>query len=533
MITAKTHPALNALALVTLAACSSGTSAGVSVLPSTPSTTTATSGFSADVLINVPFKSTQAVAARRPEYVSPSTQSIGIAIDNGAPAYTNLSTGNTNCKANAAHSSLQCVVPIHAKIGAHEASFITYDQPNGQGNKLSAAVSVGFKIAAGQNNIIPVTLGGIATSVAALPMSVAVAGSQSGGFTICGNNALLFTIVPADADGNYIIGPGSPTVSVTAQSPVTVNQVTPSDATAWTLQSAYRATDPRVAQQSTLHVVATPAAHSGGSVLNETINLTLYQPYVYVADPKLGIAALDERGDYEQWVMTGSNAVLSSTNALSFDPASGNLYVAGPAQSGQSQANPGAAVSGPSSASNPSSATGVAVDSANQSVYTTNADSTTDDIEQYTENGVSQNAFSISQPATAIVYGSSTGWLYGSSPDGTVEAFNQSGTAQFTVPVMSPSGITFNPVNDTLYVVSTGANGDTVQILNGATGASMGQFPIRSTAATGIAYDKYDDSLYIANGNTIDVYDPSGNLLNSSWGSVKFLDAFSLAVAGP
>src|SRR5450755_3507530 len=72
-----------------------------------------------------------------PKFISPSTQSISITVDNGAPAVSNLTPTSPNCTPPSQNSPLTCDVNIVASPGMDSFSATTFDQPNAAGNALS------------------------------------------------------------------------------------------------------------------------------------------------------------------------------------------------------------------------------------------------------------------------------------------------------------------------------------------------------------------------------------------------------------
>ncbi|MBV8490846.1 MAG: hypothetical protein JO199_09995 [Candidatus Eremiobacteraeota bacterium] len=221
---------------------------------------------------------------RGARFVSPATASLQYTIDSGSPANVDISLSNPKCHPNG--TGLQCNVSILTTVGDHTFSFTTYDGSNGSGNVLSADTQVTYNVKYASANQIPVVLGGVAVGFAVFPpVSRAVRGLQDAGFTIYGSAPQTFRIVPVDADDNLIVGPGSPT-PVVAATPASMAMTTPKPTSpnAWTLTSTYAATNPTVPAAATLFVSATPVPYSGGKTVSASIPLTLYQPWIYVAD---------------------------------------------------------------------------------------------------------------------------------------------------------------------------------------------------------------------------------------------------------
>ncbi|HUZ50816.1 MAG TPA: hypothetical protein VMW12_13895 [Candidatus Dormibacteraeota bacterium] len=194
----------------------SGTTPQLPATSSGPNNPGATSSVS--IVIAIPKAGTSS-SARKPAFVSPSTQSITVQVDSGSAVTQNLLPASPNCSSAGANYPLDCTVTVSANAGSHTLTFVTYDQQNAAGNQLSAN-SIVVNFVAGQTPAVPVVLAGVPAAIQVLPM-------PSG--TIVANNTLtssaglqwvwgvpqMLVITSADADGNYIVGPGAPALSVT------------------------------------------------------------------------------------------------------------------------------------------------------------------------------------------------------------------------------------------------------------------------------------------------------------------------------
>ena len=199
-------------ALALLAGCGGG-GAGSGGLGSTiPHPTTGVNG-GVRFAVTVPPKTTS--SGRSPAYVSPATQSMTIAVLQGTTNVVNQSIGLTPSSPGCTSSlaGTLCTVSLSLAAGSYTASITTYDGTNGTGNALSTAQSVAFTITANTNNTVPLTLSGI-------PKAINVSSA--------GTNAV--NVLAQDADGNFIVGAGAPTFTVSASGPVvaTVTQPTAS-----------------------------------------------------------------------------------------------------------------------------------------------------------------------------------------------------------------------------------------------------------------------------------------------------------------
>lgn len=208
-----------AVASLTLGGCSTGTS---TPLPVQPNRTTA------EIRIAIPPNPPAAGAARTPSYISPSTQSIGIAIapvptcsgcSSAVSVNASLTPTSPNCSTSA--GTTQCTIPLALKPGAYAATITTYGGPlvSGMpsGNTLSYDGALPLTITANVDNEIPLTLSGMPATISVSP----VAGGSTA-FYQFHNNTFRFPGVGAtsklavnvkDALGNTIIGPGSPVVT--------------------------------------------------------------------------------------------------------------------------------------------------------------------------------------------------------------------------------------------------------------------------------------------------------------------------------
>ncbi|HEY5340582.1 MAG TPA: hypothetical protein VIK27_06115, partial [Candidatus Aquilonibacter sp.] len=180
-------------ALPLVSACGGGGSAA-SGLPATGPITAAGSRSKVTFTIAVPRPAASSQA--RPAYVSPATQSMTINVLQGGSSVVSQTVGltasSTGCTSSLA--SVTCTLQLTLNAGSYTASITTYDAANATGNALSTAQNVAFTVTAGQNNLVPLSLSGIPTSV-----SVTAASSTS------------VDVVAKDADGNYIVGSGAPT----------------------------------------------------------------------------------------------------------------------------------------------------------------------------------------------------------------------------------------------------------------------------------------------------------------------------------
>jgi hypothetical protein len=207
--------------ILALAACSGAGSS----LPAAGGTSQAASSATAtELVIKIPAAAA-AASAKRPAYVSASTQSISGSVNpgSGCSACTatvnlaaNLTPGSSGCVTTSGATT--CTIALSLKPGNYIASVSTYDGPLASGaptgNELSSNQSVPFTVTVNTANTVPLTLNGIPAS-----LTFALAGSppatlSGGAVTIDGaSTAVNISAVIKDADNNTIVGPGTPTVT--------------------------------------------------------------------------------------------------------------------------------------------------------------------------------------------------------------------------------------------------------------------------------------------------------------------------------
>jgi streptogramin lyase len=156
---------------------------------------------------------------RRPAYLSQGTQSITISVNGGTPVAQNLTPAGGNCSTPSFGATPVCTLITSAPVGTDTFTFVTYDQTNGAGNKLSQN-TVMQQIVAGQLNTVSVTLEGIPVTVliAALPNQSNVTQQSATTYTITGTTPAYFLVEALDADADVIVGVGTPTLAVTSNS---------------------------------------------------------------------------------------------------------------------------------------------------------------------------------------------------------------------------------------------------------------------------------------------------------------------------
>jgi hypothetical protein len=295
-------------ALFALSACG-GSSLGVGApgLPAGPVAGPSHRTVHARLVIHVPKQKHRKNIRVRGRYISPATASLTYAV---TPALSggstggeiDISTSNPNCHTTGVVGYLTCTIDIAGTVPGtpYTFSFITWDAAGGTGNQLSANDTVPFTANAGQNNVVQATLGGIATSFAVVPMSGPRMSGSNTRYNVYGSDPVKFSVAPIDADDNFIIGPGAPqpSVALAGGAPAAIATAGPNAPNEWTLSSSYAApSDPSVPSNTSLSVSATPVPGSGGTTVNATIPIALYQPWIYIVDLAGVVHAYDEDGN--------------------------------------------------------------------------------------------------------------------------------------------------------------------------------------------------------------------------------------------
>jgi sugar lactone lactonase YvrE len=198
---------------------------------------------------------------RGARYLSPATQSLVYVVTGPGPATTvagggavNLTLGSPYCTSPGALQPLTCTTDVPVTLSAsgnYTFAVATYDQKQScgssgvcsvapctpgatggsacTGNVLSDQTLV-QTLTIGAANKITISLGGVAASVTATPLQTGYAFGDVLGLTIWGAASQRIAIVARDADGNAIVGPGSPTIAVTSGD-ASVMTVTPNQST--------------------------------------------------------------------------------------------------------------------------------------------------------------------------------------------------------------------------------------------------------------------------------------------------------------
>jgi hypothetical protein len=487
-----------------------------------------------------------------PHFVTPSTESIAIAIDGGTPVDTNLTPRSSACTNYSTQSYTQCQIVVTTTVGSHTFSLTTYDGPNATGNKLSANTDVPVTVNAGANPPVSIVLGGIAASLEfLLPGSVSASPTEN---DVYGDITFSVSVFPLDADRNMILGAGAPTVSMTPP-PGAKMTLTQDTANTWTIASTYQSANPVTPNSWTIAPQATPVPNSGGSTVSLPVPFNLYQPWIYVTNESGSssnwVGITDENGNVKTPVVSSGTPFshVPSPTGIAYDPSNQWPYILDYSGSTVCVYTVMGALIGVSGAwtglGSPQAIAYVPATSANgltgNRLYVGSlSPSGSDYIAAYDEKGNKQTLTggsvtpfgNVYQPR-GIAYDSNSGHLYITDNEyPSLFEFDTQGNQiaeycyQPNPTCLSPGslfgGITFDSGNALLYATvgpgysSAGASSVIAISESGIVQSLTGTFP-GLNSASGIAYDPYNGSIYVVDHSAGKVfqYDEQGNELRS------------------
>jgi virginiamycin B lyase len=278
---------LSVACIAFLASC--GGASGVSpafgsgTAPAAPTPAKAITG-TAKLLIHIPRRRHRHNFLH-PKYLSPATQSIAITITSvqtgRSTAFNrNLTPSSPGCNA----ATMTCTITMRLNIGSYNAAFATFDgllDPGGNptGKELSSNQNVAFTYRQGRDNVISVTLEGVPATVTMYPSaSSSLSGSSSTGYSLarCAAVPQVVNVYGQDADGNLILGPGAPVVTLTSNKPSALAASPPSQ----TSPNRFVLTPPSAPNYAPpgtvvhLSASAQPGAASGAGAQSSSINVT-------------------------------------------------------------------------------------------------------------------------------------------------------------------------------------------------------------------------------------------------------------------
>jgi hypothetical protein len=293
----------------------------------------------ATLRITVPKATTAASQSRAPKYVSPATTQVAIDIRQGgvsigAPYPQTVPLNLTAAGCSSTLAGTQCDLSLALAPGSYTI-FLTAKDAGG--TALSQAIGVPFTVTAGQANAIPLTLGGVPTAIEMVVGQHQDAdGATTSGFALWGafkaDGTTLFprtfTVLAVDADGNFIVGPGAPAITLTS-SALTVGAPSTSAPNVWTLT-------PQAYTPGNLVVTATAtaAASAGGATVTQLVPMhyaARFAPRIYAATGGSGVRVFDEDGNQLTGI-TGFGSPNNFDQGIAYDPTAnggaGALFVA-------------------------------------------------------------------------------------------------------------------------------------------------------------------------------------------------------------
>lgn len=183
-----------ALGAAMLAACGGGTGVTGSSGALVPGPAGQSSPDTVSITIKIPSASS-ASTSRRPHYISPGTQSIGVVVtDQGATPSPAQFVNVSSCPQVSGVTT--CTIGVLALPGTDMFAITAYSAPNGGGSALSVG-SISSTIVAGvANTTLPLTLGGIVASITITPGTATLPLGQS----------TTLNIVAKDTSGAAIVG---------------------------------------------------------------------------------------------------------------------------------------------------------------------------------------------------------------------------------------------------------------------------------------------------------------------------------------
>ncbi|HEV8021823.1 MAG TPA: hypothetical protein VGP41_11195 [Candidatus Lustribacter sp.] len=291
--------------------------------------------------IDVPLTGT--ASQRRPAYVSPSTQSLAIAVFAPGQSLTtpplaafsvNVTPSSPSCQTVA--SALTCSIQVPLTLpagGTYTLATATYDHtqaqscaPNGTpacaGNVLSAALTTAA-LQVNATNVVSMVLGGLANGFTVTPAANGFFKGSVAGLSLWGSQAQSLVVSALDADGNTIVGAGAPTIALSTASPnVAITTSTPGQ---FALQATMSGGPPTTVTPGTINLtaVATPVGSPAGA-FTQTIPLTIAHTAVFVSSVPSGNALVFLDGNTTQSLML---ATTNQARGVTVD-VNGNVYVA-------------------------------------------------------------------------------------------------------------------------------------------------------------------------------------------------------------
>lgn len=271
-----------------LAACSGGNG----VLPASFDGAAArhrTTGKShATIVISIPDLTSDVkrrTGKRHRRYVSPATQSIAMAITSAGGSVKSFNfdltqASNSHCDADG--DGTTCTLTVDLPIGSYTGAFTTYDHllsgKTPTGHVLSANQSLPFSVAKNKPNVVKIVLDGVPASVAFIPAaSSTLYGNATLGYVLprCQPTAQPVSIIGVDADGNFILGRGAPSITVrSGSSALAVSTPAPLSPNLFVITPPKPPTYPPGGSTVFLEALATPGTGSGATPVSLIAKVT-------------------------------------------------------------------------------------------------------------------------------------------------------------------------------------------------------------------------------------------------------------------
>lgn len=455
---------------------------------------------------------TSTMSLRRPTYISPSTMSVVVEVNNDA-SLTTIADNPSNGQ------PVTSNVVVNAPPGNDTITISLYDKTGGNGNELGQ-VTVTKQIVSGQVNTLSATIDGIVSSVDFKPLpnqSALTASTDSSGattYTISGGGTATFVASAKDAAGNVILGPGDPIA-------YTANAVNPA------LSVTQDTNHP---ERFTVGSGSTRATHPVGVIVHAADGQggTAQSNYSVVLAPMLFVAYLNGGGPAQivGMTMTGQKLSLPGTFAGATNPISlasdeddRRLYVLdGTSHTLLAFNADGTAVSGYTPPTVPYGV-GVSYDSNNHELYVASSDNS---VSVFQTDGTPVNVPGTwdnnSTPAgiAADVYGH----IYvANAGNNTLAIYNEDGTdvrlseairSAFYDVGMAPVAVAVDSDDGQTLVDGTDGTGtETLSAFVNLRGVPLASITTGLSGADGILYDSGDAEVFVANRTSgmLSVYD--------------------------
>ena len=306
-----------------LTACGAGTH---SSLPPSSGSVSPLKAAKAQATFRIDVPRTGAAANKRSaQYVSPATTQMAIDIKQsgtsiaGYPITVGLTATSGGCSSTLANTF--CQLSIAIAPGTYTTTLTTEDT---NGTALSSAQSIGFTIIAGATNLIPITLSGVPDALLVSSGSTAVHGSASEGFTVYGTAAQPIIVTALDADGNYIVGPGSPRYQISSANVNGYSIAPPADTSPNTIMVTPPGTNGSGTTLIATALFSDTTCQLAGAICSATFTMKNDIQTLFVSSQSDAVSAFTAPYTASPTVITNG---ISTASALATD-AAGDLFVA-------------------------------------------------------------------------------------------------------------------------------------------------------------------------------------------------------------